>query len=220
MVDIKEQLLAYLEGTLTPAQRREVVRRLATSHQWQQELENLQQSQSRLKREMPAFGCPTHGQLSALLPDILEKSKRRPSRLRDKFDWTQGGMLLCMVAVMMMMVPAIIRAQTAVLASTELGNVPHSTNTPSAIRASTLEVPRNAFVFVSRTVSLAARPVRVAAFQIQSNFQCTDAQRGLFIAVSADSDSLGSFENVGATPAPAPGSTIEPSLEAALEIRQ
>jgi hypothetical protein len=170
---------------------------------------------------MPAFGCPTHGQLSALLPDILEKSKRRPSRLRGKFDWTQGGMLLCMVAVMMMMVPVIIRAQTAVLASTELGNVPHSTNTPSAIRASTLEVPRNAFALVSRTVSLsAARPVRVAAFQIQANLQCTDAHRGLLLSVSSDSNAMVGFENVGATPAPAPGSTLEPSLEAALEIRQ
>lgn len=209
-MDIKEQLLAYLEGTLTPAQRREVVRRLATSRQWQAELETIQYSQSQLKREMPAFGCPTSKQLTALLPDILEKSKR-PSPLREKVDWAQGGMLLCMVAVMLMMVPILIRAQTAVLASTNLKNIPATTNTPISIRVSTLEVPRAVVASSNRS-----NVVEVVAYRIQTDFQYCDSSTGLFLPISPRTD----VRAVGLTPAPVPGSTLEPSREAALETRQ
>ncbi|MCQ3930287.1 MAG: hypothetical protein DPW16_07485 [Chloroflexi bacterium] len=211
-MDIKEQLLAYLEGTLTPAQRREVVRRLAISHQWQAELEAIQYSQSQLKREMPAFGCPTHKQLTALLPDILEKSKQ-PSRLREKMDWAQGGMLLCMVAVILMMVPILIKAQTAVLASTNLKNIPATTNTPVAIRVSTLEVPR-AVVASSN----GANVVEAVVYRIQADFQYCDLRTGLFLPISPRTRS--DVRAVGLTPAPVPGSTLEPSREAALETRQ
>ncbi len=209
-MDIKEQLLAYLEGNLTPAQRREVMRRLATSRQWQAELEAIQYSQSQLKREMPAFGCPTSKQLTALLPDILEKSKQ-PSRLREKVDWTQGGMLLCMIAVMLMMVPVLIKAQTAVLASTNLKNIPATTNTPVSVRASTLEVPR--------VVAAAhqSNPVAAVAYRIQADFQYCDLRTGLFLPLSAAHSDVWV---VGLTPAPVPGSTLEPSREAALETRQ
>ncbi|MBI5929513.1 MAG: hypothetical protein HY862_09405 [Chloroflexi bacterium] len=210
-MDIKEQLLAYLEGTLTPTQRREVVRRLATSRQWQEELEALQYSQTQLKREMPAFGCATHKQLSALLPDILEKSKQRPSLLSEKLDWTQGGMLLCMLAVMLMMVPVLIKAQTAVLASTNLKNIPATTNTPGAIRASTSEAPHVVVASANRS-----DPVAVVAYRIQIDFQYCDSQSGLFLPISPRTY----IRVVGMTPAPAPGSTIEPSREAALETRQ
>lgn len=211
-MDIKEQLLAYLEGTLTPAQRREVVRRLATSPQWQAELEAIQYSQSQLKREMPAFGCPTHKQLTALLPDILEKSKQ-PSRLREKVDWTQGGMMLCMIAVMLMMVPILVKAQTAVMDATNLKNIPATTNTPVAIRASTLEVPRAVVASSNR-----GSAVEAVAYRIQADFQYCDIRTGLFLPISPRTRS--DIWPVGLTPAPVPGSTLEPSREAALETHQ
>lgn len=212
-MDIKEQLLAYLEGTLTPAQRHEVVRRLSTSRHWQQEWETLQYSQTQLKREMPAFGCPTSKQLTTLLPDILKESKR-PSRLREKVDWTQGGMLLCMVAVFLMMVPVLIKAQSAVLASTDLKNIPATTNTPIAIRASTLEVPR---VVVASADN--ANPVEAVFYRVQADFQYCDSRSGFFLPISPRNRTNTRWV-AGMTPAPAPGSTLEPSREAALATRQ
>ncbi len=125
---MREQLIAYLEGTLTPEQRREVALRLQYSMQWQRELTRVEQMQSKLRQQMPLLGQPESGQLESLLPGILERVARPPRR---SLHW--GGlqtmlMIVGLVAVLVC-VPLLLHSTSVDAMVNWSQNVPVSTST-------------------------------------------------------------------------------------------
>lgn len=140
-VDTREQLVAYVEGTLTPEQRLQVVRRLAHSPFWQRELEKLHQTDDQLRREMPVFGRPQQTQLQALLPTILAQSQ--PALCGESW-WgkLRASLLVAGTLAVLVMVPLLLNSASADAGGKWSPNVPHSTATQAAqSRESTEEAP-------------------------------------------------------------------------------
>ncbi|MCB9436190.1 MAG: hypothetical protein H6673_04250 [Anaerolineales bacterium] len=136
-MDIREQLIAYLEGTLAPDQRVKVTRHLAQSATWQREYQAVRQTQAELRREMPLFGEPAPDRLKALLPSILEQAtrpKRRPL-LTTNF---QSMILVGSMAVLLVLLPFFLHNSAVDAAGAWPHNVPLQTST-AVVQDSTLE---------------------------------------------------------------------------------
>jgi anti-sigma factor RsiW len=127
-VDIREQLVAYLDGTLTLEQRWQIARHLATSRHWRDELEKLERTASQLRRDMPGFGQPHPAQLQALLPYILARTSPESRRWDPWKKAIQTSFLVCGALVMLVLVPLLLHS-ASVDAGAWSPNVPRSTAT-------------------------------------------------------------------------------------------
>jgi hypothetical protein len=171
-----------------------VVHRLALDERWQAELNRLGYVQQQLKREMPAFGYPVQGQLAGLLPTILDNARRRRGPLANQPDRFQTGMVVFVVLLLLIMIPLLIEAQSSVFAAASIGNVPHATHTPALAKKSTFEAQFQTYAVFQVSIGTGLRP--------------------------ADDKPVGSSErtarlSMAASPVPAPGATLQPSLQAA-----
>ncbi len=129
-MDIREQLIAYLEGTLTPGQRIRIARRLERSTYWQRELALVQQTHVQLRREMPLLGRPAPGQLEALLPTILDRADGG-GRQGNWWSGVQTSLLAGALLATLLLIPLLLHSTSAEAVS-GLQNVPQSTFTQAA----------------------------------------------------------------------------------------
>lgn len=136
-MDIREQLIAYLEGTLSPDQRLQVARSLAESTHWQREYQTVRQTQAQLRREMPLFGEPTPDRLKALLPAILEQTTHPKHRA---FPTTnlQSMILVGSMMLVLVLLPFFLHNSAVDAAGAWPHNVPLQTST-AVVQDSTLE---------------------------------------------------------------------------------
>jgi hypothetical protein len=183
-MNMQETLTAYLEGTLSPAERMTVLRQINNSTHWRNEFYRLQDVRRELQREMPLMGRPLDGQLAALLPNILDSKPRLDMGLIVKQIFMYTLLFLTIVALSAMFMQFTTSAHAAVQ---RLQNEPSITNTPEIAQSeSTVEVQNQVL---------------------------------LVRAESGDNQALNILNNHAsftflASPAPMPGATAIPSLEA------
>lgn len=138
----KEQLIAFIEGTLTPAQKIRMQRRLERSVKLQTELFHLQRMQSELRNEMSLLGKPLKANLKALLPDILCQTHhpKLTYRLRVQEIGLQTFFAACVLVVCLTVAPLLVSLhQEARAANESIENVPRATHTVQAQQKETEE---------------------------------------------------------------------------------
>lgn len=125
---MREQLIAYLEGTLKPEECREVALRLQHSAQWRQELGQIQELQAELQQQMPLLGQPAPGQLDVLLSGILDRASR-PRRSAFRWDGLQTILLVVGTVAVLVLFPLFLHNTSVDAMVNWSQNVPVSTNT-------------------------------------------------------------------------------------------
>jgi hypothetical protein len=128
-LNIRDTLLAYLDGTLSGAERRKVAQKLASSNRWRNEYDSLRNVRWQLTNEMPLMGSPLDGQLASLLPSIFEEAQPHLN-----WHWLiRRGILLGSVTLTILVLTiGFVKLTSSAYASVEtIGNVPSVTNTPS-----------------------------------------------------------------------------------------
>lgn len=144
-MDIREQLLAYLENRLSSEQRQRVISRLARSNQWQAEFQKLSTANRSLRQQMPVLGQGHHPQLQALLPNILSQTKQRPQWHEHLWKGVQASLFVGSSLTVLLFLPLLLRSNSFDTARAWSPNVPASTPTEAAqfnaLQESTEEVP-------------------------------------------------------------------------------
>ncbi len=196
-MDMRDQLIGYVEGTLTPEERLRVSRHLAESPLWQQELTNIEYIQQQLQFEMPLLGRPQQGQLDSLLPDIFEKASGF-KKSRWQFP-TSGGQTLFVVFaifIVLMIAPFVLHSPEANASANFTQEVPFATNTAMSLyKSDTMEAR---YTVDNRDVTEEA-PIVI----LQSQERDADLPN----------ENSHSRYLMSASPVPAPGGTAIPSLE-------
>lgn len=136
-MDIREQLIAYLEGTLPPDQRIQVARCIASSTYWQREYQTARQTQAQLQREMPLLGEPAPDRLKALLPSILEQTAHPKRRVISTAN-PHSILLVGSLMLVLVLLPFFLHNSAVDAAGAWPQNVPLQTST-AVVQDSTLE---------------------------------------------------------------------------------
>lgn len=127
-MNIRDTLLAYIDGTLSSGERRKVAQKLASSPRWQNEYDGLKNVRFQLKNEMPLMGSPLDGQLASLLPNIFEATE---TRFRWRWLLHQTVLFGSVVLTIMALTVGFVKLTSSAHASVQtFGNVPSITNTP------------------------------------------------------------------------------------------
>lgn len=190
---MRDQLIGYVEGTLSPEERIRVMKHLADSPHWQQELATVEYVQQQLQLEMPLLGRPQAGQLDALLPDIFERTARsNRSRWQPPSGGIQTLFLIGVIFAVLMIVPFILHDPSANAAANFTQEVPLATNTAvSVYKQDTFEAR------YTTTDGEVATQEPAVQLNMDVNVGNADSQRNW----------------MSASPVPAPGGTAIPSLE-------
>lgn len=128
--DLRETLVAYIEGTLSSDERAEVQRRLQCSAVWQREFAKIEHMQSELKQHMPLIGYHNTAKLDALLPDILQEAAAPTPR---RYYWWKGAQIILVMSCVfgvLLMVPIVLQSASAEAQDSWSPNAPVSTSTP------------------------------------------------------------------------------------------
>ncbi len=192
-MNTREQLLAYLEGTLTPEHRLRVARRLQDSPRWQRELADIQQMQRQLRLEMPLFGQSTPPNLDTLLPSILEQT----TTPRFRWDILRTGVVVCGVMALLVLIPLFLHSTSVDAVTNWSHNVPQNTATQS----SQLEELRLGRVIVTDEPDYSHLLLDVG--DEPDLLSDLSIKRGAVVTISWS-----------ASPVPMPGATLLPSLQA------
>lgn len=126
---MRDQLIAYIEGTLSPTERRDVLQHLQNSAAWQAEWREVQQVQSRLADRCSWREFADTPTLDNLLPDILDKAARPTPRYHY---WMKGLEVIGLMTVLfgaLLMVPLVFGDSKASAQNGWSPNNPVSTNT-------------------------------------------------------------------------------------------
>lgn len=190
-MDIQETLTAYLEGTLSQPERLRVAKQLSSSQRWQAEMDRLKDMRHQLSNEMPLIGRSSQSQLAALLPGILETSKSN----HQEIDWaiaTKQVMLVIAIVMTMVIAPMFLMRlnNSARAAANLIENVPRVTSTPMVNLESTVESDVDLLIMLRAYSVINQVPIS------------QQSEQSAYMAAS---------------PAPMPGATVEPSLEARVE---
>lgn len=129
-MNIRDTLLAYIDGTLSPAAKRQVSQKLANSVRWQTEYDSLKNVRWQLTNEMPLMGSPLDGQMASLLPHILQETQSSFNGrwfIRQAFMFGTVGLTILLLTVGFVQLTSSAHAAVNIL-----GNIPSITNTPAS----------------------------------------------------------------------------------------
>lgn len=127
-MNIRDTLLAYIDGTLSTTERRKVAQKLAGSNRWRNEYDSLRNVRFQLTNEMPLMGAPMDGQLASLLPSIFEETQ---TRLNWRWLMRKAVLYGSVTLTILVLSVGFVKLTSSAYASVQtIGNVPSVTNTP------------------------------------------------------------------------------------------